>query len=67
MELVNVFGNSKSSKKRFNRLEKNVRKVYPYAKKISEMLVEYSSIIDTLEEYSGIIRYQRKRKIFSKI
>ena len=67
MELVNVFGNGKSSKKRYSRLEKNVRKVYPYAKKISEMLVDYSSIIDTLDEYSGIIKYQRKRKIFSKI
>ena len=67
MELVNVFGRSKNSKRRYTRLERNVRKVYPYAKKISEMLIEYSSIIDSLEEYSGIIRYQKKRKIFSKI
>ncbi len=67
MELVNVFGNNKGSKKRYNRLEKNVRKVYPYAKKISELLVDYSDIIDSLEQYSGIVRYQKKRKIFSKI
>ena len=67
MHLVHVFGKSKSSKNRYNRLERNVRKVYPYAKKISEMLVDYSTIIDSLEEYSGIIRYQKKRKIFSKI
>ena len=30
-------------------------------------MVEYSSIIDSLEQYSGIIRYQKKRKIFSQI
>ena len=67
LELVKVFGNRKYSKKRYNRLEKNVRKVYPYAKKISELLVDYSTIIHSLEEYSGFIRYQKKRKIFSKI
>ena len=67
MELVNVLGESKKSRNRYIILERNVRKVYPYAKKISELLVEYSSIIDSLEEYSGIIRYQKKREIFSKI
>jgi len=67
MELVNVVGESKKSRNRYIRLERNVRKVYPYANKISELLVEYSSIIDSLEEYSGIIRYQKKRDIFSKI
>ncbi len=30
-------------------------------------MVEYSSIIDSLEQYSGINRYVKKRKIFSKI
>ena len=67
MELVNVVGKSKKSRNRYIRLERNVRKVYPYANKISKLLVEYSSIIDSLEEYSGIIRYQKKREIFSKI
>ena len=67
MELIHVIGDNKKSRKRYTRLEKHVRKVYPYAKKISDMLVDYSSIIDSLEEYSGIIRYQKKRIIFSKI
>ena len=67
MELVSVFGKNKKSKKRYTRLEKNVRKVYPYAKKISDLLVEYSFIIDSLGQYSGLIKYQKKRKIFSKI
>ena len=48
-------------------MEKNVRKVYPYAKKISDLLVEYSDIIDSLEQYSGLIKYQKKRRIFSEI
>ena len=67
MHLVHVFANSKGSKIRYKKLERNVRKVYPYAKKISEMLVNYSTIIDSLEEFSGIIKYHKKRKIFSKI
>jgi len=67
MELVSVFGKNKKSKKRYTRLEKNVRKVYPYAIKISDLLVDYSSIIDSLGQYSVLIKYQKKRNIFSKI
>ena len=67
MELVSVFGKNRKSKKRYTRLEKNVRKVYPYAIKISDLLVDYSSIIDSLEQYSVLIKYQKKRSIFSKI
>ena len=67
MELVNVFGKNKKSKKRYTRLEKNVRKVYPYALKISDMLIDYSAIMDSLGQYSGLIKYKKKRDIFSKI
>ena len=67
MELVTVFAKDKNSKERYYRLERDVRKVYPYAKKTSELLVEYSSIIDSLEQYSGVIRYYKKRQVFSKI
>jgi len=67
MESISVLGKNKKSKKRYTRLEKNVRKVYPYAMKISDLLNDYSSIIDSLEQYSGIIKYQKKRTIFSKI
>ena len=55
MELISVLGKNKKSKKRYTRLEKNVRKVYPYALKISDLLVDYSFIIDSLEQYSGLI------------
>ena len=64
---ISVLGKNKKSKKRYSRLEKNVRKVYPYAIKISDLLIDYSSIIDSLEQYSGLIKYQKKRSIFSKI
>ena len=67
MDIINIVGKGKKSKRRYSRLERNVRKVYPYAKKISDLLVEYSSIIDSIEQYSGLIRYQKKREIFSKI
>ena len=67
MELVSVFGKNKKSKKRYTRLEKNVRKVYPYALKISDMLIDYSTIMDSLEQYPVLIKYKKKRDIFSKI
>ena len=67
MEPITVIGINKKSKKRYTRLEKNVRKVYPYALKISDLLLEYSPIIDGLDQYSGLIKYQKKRSIFSKI
>ena len=67
MELVTIFGKSKKSKKRYTRLEKNVRKVYPYALKISDMLIDYSTIIDSLQQYPLLVKYKKKRDIFSKI
>ena len=67
MEPISVIGINKKSKKRYTRLEKNVRKVYPYALKISDLLSEYSSLIEGLDQYSGLIKYQKKRSIFSKI
>jgi len=67
MELISVLGKNNRYKKNYTKLEKNVRKVYPYAIKISDLLVEYSFIVDSLEQYSGLIKYQKKRKIFSKI
>ena len=67
MEPISAIGINRKSRKRYTRLEKNVRKVYPYALKISDLLLEYSPIIDGLDQYSGLIKYQKKRSIFSKI
>ena len=67
MELVNVIGRSKRSKRKFSRLERDVRKVYPFAKMASELLVMSNDIIDSLDQFSAIKRYREKRKIFKDI
>ena len=67
LELVNVIGKSKRSKRKFSRLERDVRKVYPFAKMASELLVMSNGIIDSLDQYSAFKRYREKRKIFKEI
>lgn len=67
MEEINIFGHKKWKRKRYDRLEQNVRKVYPYALTLSNLLRQYDFLIDSLEAYSGFNRYLKKRKIFSKI
>jgi len=67
LELIHVIGKSKSSKRKFSKLERDVRKVYPFAKMASELLVMSNGIIDSLDQYSAIKRYREKRKIFKEI
>jgi len=67
LDLVNVYGGKKRFKRKYRKLERDVRKVYPYSKVFSNYLERYDSIMDTLDNYSGIKRYYKKRKIFSQI
>ena len=67
LELVNVIGKSKRSKRKFSRLERDVRKVYPFAKTASKLLLMSNGIIDSLDQYSTFKRYRKKRKIFKEI
>ncbi len=67
MDLINVIGAKKRKSKSYSKLEKDVRKVYPYAKIVSELLEEYDPIIDSLQLHSVFSRYQKKRAVFSKI
>ncbi len=67
MEEVSILGGKKWKRKRYSRLERNVRKVYPYALTLSNLLNKYDFLLDSLEEYSGLNRYLKKREIFSKI
>jgi len=67
IDLVNVYGGKKKFKRKYRKLERDVRKVYPYSKVFSNYLEKYESIMDTLNNYSGIKRYYKKRKIFSAI
>ena len=67
VDLVNVYGGKQRFKRKYRKLERDVRKVYPYSKVFSNYLERYESIMDTLNNFSGIKRYYEKRKIFSAI
>ena len=67
IDLVNVYGGKHKFKRKYKKLERDVRKVYPYSKVFSNYLERYESIMDTLNNFSGIKRYYEKRKIFSAI
>ena len=67
IDLVNVYGGKQRFKRKYRKLERDVRKVYPYSKVFSNYLEIYESIMDTLNNFSGIKRYYEKRKIFSAI
>jgi len=67
LDIIDVISSSKGSKRRYRKLERDVRKVYPYAKVFSKHMIKYDSIMDTLQNYSSIRRYYKKRKIFSGI
>jgi len=67
LKMVDVIGDDDRSRKKLTRIERDVRKVYPFAKVFSNYLKTYEGIIDTLENYSGLSRYYKKRKIFSAI
>ena len=67
IDLVNVYGGKQRFNRRYKKLERDVRKVYPYSKVFSNYLDRYESIMDTLNNYSGIRKYYEKRKIFSAI
>lgn len=65
MGCIDVVAENKTSrKKKHVKLERDVRKVYPYAKTVADLLVKYDAIIDSLDLYSGYKRYYRKKKIF---
>ena len=64
MDLINVIGVKKKQNKSYSKLEKDVRKVYPYAKRVSELLVKYDPIIDSLQLHSVFNRYQKKKAVF---
>ena len=65
-DIVNVFGKGKYSKK-YKRLERDVRRVYPYVKIISSLLISYDGILDSVNQLSLINKYFEKRKIFQNI
>ena len=67
LDMVEVFGEGRRHKKKFTIIERDVRKVYPYAKVFSNYLENYESIMDTLNNFSMVDRYFKKRKLFKEI
>ena len=67
LELINVYVPNKKSRKKYFRLERNVKKVYPIAKVFSQNMDLYDMILNDLNKYSGLKRYYKKRQIFSDI
>ena len=67
IDIVKVYGSKQRFNKKYRKLERDVRIVYPYSKVFSNYLEKYEDIMDTLDNFSGIRRYYKKRKIFSAI
>ena len=67
LDMVEVFGRVSRHKKKITKIERDVRKVYPYAKVFSNYLENYESIMDTLNNFSMVNRYFKKRKLFKEI
>ncbi len=50
----------KKEERKYNKLEKNVRIVYPYAKKASQLLLKYKSEMDTITNERVKKKYYKK-------
>ena len=58
---------SKKERKRYNKLERDVIRVYPYAVLIGRLLQEYSAVLDSIIELSFFKRRKEKKKVFTAI
>lgn len=58
---------SKKERKRYNKLERDVIRVYPYAGLIGKLLIEYSTVMDSINKLSYFKRRKEKKRIFTLI
>jgi len=58
---------SKKERKRYNKLERDVIRVYPYAVLIGRLLQEYSAVMDSIAELSFFKRRKGKKEVFKAI
>ena len=58
---------SKKERKRYNKLERDVIRVYPYAGLVGKFLIEYSTVMDSINELSYFKKRKEKKKIFTLI
>ena len=58
---------SKKERKRYNKLERDVIRVYPYAVLIGRLLQEYSAVMDSIAELSFFKRRKGEKEVFTVI
>jgi len=58
---------SKKERKRYNKLERDVIRVYPYAVLIGRLLQEYSAVMDSIAELSFFKRRRGGKEVFTAI
>ena len=58
---------SKKEQRRYNKLERDVLRVYPYALLVGELLIEYSDVMEKINELSFFERRKEKKRIFTLI
>jgi len=58
---------SKKERKRYNKLERDVIRVYPYVVLVGRLLQEYSAVMDSIAELSFFKRRREKKKVFTAI
>tara|TARA_Y100001970_G_C14202587_1_gene842003 strand:+ start:1415 stop:2182 length:768 start_codon:yes stop_codon:yes gene_type:complete len=67
-ELVSVLGiNTKKRRKWFTKLERDVIRVYPYAKMTAKLIKNYSTVLDSVNNLSFFTKRKEKKIIFKKI
>ena len=58
---------SKKERKRYNKLERDVIRVYPYAVLVSKLLQENLSVMESIAELSFFKRRKEKKEVFTAI
>ena len=56
---------SKKERLKFNKLERDGIRVYPYAVLVGKLLIEYSTVMDSINELSYFKKRKEKKKIFT--
>ena len=65
---IHVLGlKSKKAKRRFKKLERDVYRVYPYARLVGLLLDEYSAVLDSINNLSYLKKRKAKKKVFKYI
>ena len=67
MEMIHVTSANKSQRKKFNRLESDLRIVLPYAKQTAILIKNYEPLLFEINKYPFFKRYFEKKKFLKKL